>query len=51
MAILGRITWFKLLVYMLAQYLGAFVASACVYGVYYGRCAVYEYSFKVTYIS
>ena len=40
MTILGRLTWFKLFVYMFAQYLGAFVASACIYGVYYGRCAV-----------
>ena len=51
MAILGRLTWFKLLVYMLAQYLGAFVASACVYGVYYGMHSVHVYSRKVTYIS
>ncbi|KAL3865677.1 hypothetical protein ACJMK2_043041, partial [Sinanodonta woodiana] len=33
---LGRFPWKKVPVYMLAQYLGSFVASALVYFVYYG---------------
>ena len=37
MAVLHRISWVQFIVYSLAQYLGAFVASATVYGVYYGR--------------
>ncbi|CAH1797305.1 unnamed protein product [Owenia fusiformis] len=32
--ILGRLPWFKLLPYMLAQYLGAFTAAAVVFAVY-----------------
>ena len=31
-----RLPWKKVPVYWTAQVLGAFVASACVYGVYYG---------------
>jgi len=34
MAILGRISIVQMIVYMLAQYLGAFVGAACVYGTY-----------------
>ena len=37
LACLGRTPWRKVPVYMLAQYMGAFVAGACVYLVYYGR--------------
>ena len=33
-----RLPWKKVPVYWTAQLLGAFVASACVYGVYYGEC-------------
>jgi len=36
MAVVGRVKWFKVPVYWLAQYLGAFVGAACVYFVYYG---------------
>lgn len=35
-AIVRRLPWIKVPVYWAAQMLGAFVASACVYGVYYG---------------
>lgn len=35
-AVVGRLPWKKVPVYWMAQMLGAFVASACVYGVYYG---------------
>jgi MIP family channel proteins len=34
MAILGRLSWIKLIIYMVAQYLGAFTGAACVYGIY-----------------
>ena len=36
-AVVRRLPWIKVPVYCAAQMLGAFVASACVYGVYYGR--------------
>ena len=36
-AVVRRLPWRKVPVYWLAQMLGAFVASACVYGVYYGK--------------
>lgn len=36
-AILGRMKWSRLPVYWLAQYLGAFIAAACVFGIYYGK--------------
>lgn len=36
-AILGEMKWVKVPIYCLAQYLAAFVASACVYGLYYGK--------------
>ena len=36
-AVVRRLPWKKVPVYWAAQMLGAFVASACVYGVYYGR--------------
>lgn len=35
-AVVRRFPWKKVPVYWAAQLLGAFVASACVYGVYYG---------------
>lgn len=37
MALLGRIKFGKVPIYMLAQYMGAFVASAIVYGIYLGN--------------
>lgn len=37
MALIGRLDWVLLPVYMLAQYLGAFVGAAIVYLVYYGE--------------
>lgn len=37
MAILGRLPWKMLPVYMVAQYLGAFTGAAVVYIVYYGK--------------
>ena len=36
-AVVRRLPLKKVPVYWLAQMLGAFVASACVYGVYYGE--------------
>lgn len=36
-AILGKMKWKKVPIYCLAQYLACFVASACVYGIYYGK--------------
>ena len=36
-AVVRRIPWRKVPVYWTAQMLGAFVASACVYAVYYGE--------------
>lgn len=36
-AVSGRLPWKKVPVYCLSQMFGAFVASACVYGVYYGK--------------
>ncbi len=35
-ALVKRLPWIKVPVYWAAQMFGAFVASACVYGVYYG---------------
>jgi len=35
-AVIGRLKWFKVPVYWLAQYLGAFIGAVCVYLVYYG---------------
>lgn len=42
MAVLGRLPWIKVPVYMLAQYLGAFIASACVFAVYYDALNQYD---------
>jgi len=36
MAVVGRVKFFKVPVYWLAQYLGAFVGAVCVYVVYRG---------------
>ena len=36
-AVVRRLPLKKVPIYWLAQMLGAFVASACVYGVYYGE--------------
>jgi len=36
-AVVRRIPWRKVPVYWTAQMLGAFVASACIYAVYYGE--------------
>ena len=36
-AVIRRLPWRKVPVYWLAQMLGAFIASACCYGVYYGK--------------
>ena len=36
-AVVRRLDWIKVPVYWLAQLLGAFIASAIVYGVYSGR--------------
>ena len=36
-AVTRRLAWKKVPVYWAAQLVGSFVASACVYGVYYGK--------------
>ena len=36
MGVLGRLSWVLVPIYMIAQYLGAFVGAACVYSVYIG---------------
>ena len=36
-AVTRRLAWKKVPVYWAAQIVGSFVASACVYGVYYGK--------------
>ena len=36
-AVTRRLPWRKLPVYIAGQMIGAFVASACVYGIYYGE--------------
>jgi glycerol uptake facilitator-like aquaporin len=38
-AVVSRLPWKRIPFYWTAQMLGAIVASACVYGVYYGRQA------------
>lgn len=37
MAFLGRLGLVQMIVYWIAQYVGAFLGSACVYGIYSGR--------------
>ena len=44
MAILGKLSWIKVPVYFLAQYLGAFLGAASVYGVYYGRSLLWRHN-------
>ena len=36
-AVVRRLDWIKVPVYWIAQLLGAFIASAVVYGIYFGR--------------
>ena len=36
-AVVRRLDWIKVPVYWIAQLLGAFIASAVVYGIYHGR--------------
>jgi len=43
MALIGRLKWTLLLVYMLAQYLGAFVGASIVYLVYFGKFGIELY--------
>lgn len=38
MATIGRFPWKKVPFYIIAQFLGAFMAAACVFGVYHGEC-------------
>jgi len=40
MASVGRLKWYKVPFYWLAQYLGAFIGAACVYLLYYGTLIV-----------
>ncbi|KAI0235099.1 Aquaporin-10, partial [Lamellibrachia satsuma] len=42
MSSLGRLPWRKLPVYMLAQYIGAFLASAVLYAVYFDALNAYD---------
>lgn len=42
MAIIGKFKFRKVLIYWAAQYLGAFAASACVFGVYYDALNHYD---------
>lgn len=42
MAVLGRLKLIQMPIYWCAQYLGAFAASACVYGVYYEALNHYD---------
>ena len=37
MAVIGKLAWFKVPIYWLAQYLGAFMAATSVYMVYAGK--------------
>ena len=50
-AVVRRLPWVKVPVYWAAQMLGAFVASACVYGVYHGKfypCKVHAHILILT---
>ncbi|XP_077989095.1 aquaporin-3-like isoform X2 [Glandiceps talaboti] len=42
MSTIGRFPWYKLPLYMLMQFLGAFLAAACVYGVYYDAIDAFD---------
>ena len=44
-AVVKRLSWYKVPIYWTAQLLGAFTASACVYGVYYGECITLLFTF------
>ncbi len=48
MACFGRLPWKKLPVYWAAQTLGSLIASACMYGVYAGKCSM---KFQTVYLS
>ena len=37
LAVCDRLPWAKLPFYMLAQFLGSFIACVCVFGVYHGN--------------
>lgn len=37
MTLIGRLSWKRMIVYILAQYVGAFVGAAIVLLVYYGK--------------
>ena len=43
-AVVRRLDWIKVPAYWLAQLLGAFLASAIVYGIYYGRFEMWAWS-------
>lgn len=43
-AVVRRLDWIKVPAYWLAQLLGAFIASAIVYGIYYGRFEMWALS-------
>lgn len=43
MCILGRCKWVLLLVYWAAQYLGAFMGSALLYGAYKGTVSIFGF--------
>lgn len=46
-AVVRRIPWRKVPVYWTAQMLGAFVASACAYAVYYGELNANSHTLKL----
>lgn len=41
MCVAGRLKWTKLPIYILAQFLGAFVGAAAVFGIYHGEYTLY----------
>lgn len=43
-AVVRRLDWIKVPAYWLAQLLGAFIASAVVYGIYYGKFEIWAWS-------
>ncbi|XP_022095413.1 aquaporin-7-like [Acanthaster planci] len=42
LAVVGKFSWIKLPMYVLAQFLGSFAASACLYGVYLDALNAYD---------
>lgn len=42
MAVIGRFPWKKVIFYVIAQFLGAFMAAACVFGVYHDAIENYD---------